>query len=121
MALVFFLEFVAGGLLAIVGILGLLGKLPPNALVGIRTNYTMENDQRWYDTHRGGAPALIFGGIAIAAANLAFLPFALMGKISDTLAIVVVLVSVVVLLVVVIQSAVVGVRYAKAREQAQQG
>jgi len=57
----------AGALLIAVGWLALVGKLPRS---------------RW----TGGAPLLIFGGVAVTAGALAFLPFSIAGKISDRLA-----------------------------------
>lgn len=117
MAIAFLAMFVASVTLAAVGVLGLLGRLPRNSWAGIRLPYTMETDQRWYDTHRGAAPVLIFGGIAVAAVNLAFLPFALVGNIPAGLAVAVALGSVAVSLLIVLQAAFVGVRYAQARDE----
>lgn len=116
MAIAFFLLLLSGIGLAVLGLLGLLGRLPRNSWAGIRLPYTMETETRWYDTHRGAAPILIFGGIAVAAANLAFFPFALLGRISDTIAIAVTGGSALILLLVTLQAALVGVRYAQSRD-----
>ena len=76
-----------GGLLLIVfGWLSLLGRLPRNGFAGIRTPYTMRSDANWHATHRAAAPLLIFGGVAIFVAGLAFFPFAVAGKLSTGLA-----------------------------------
>lgn len=76
----------AGLLLVMFGWLGLVGRLPRNYIAGIRTPYTMRSDENWHATHRAAAPVLIFGGVAVAAAGLAFLPFAIAGTIGDALA-----------------------------------
>ncbi|MBI2765146.1 MAG: SdpI family protein [Chloroflexi bacterium] len=83
MTLVLFLVTLASVALVVVGLLALFDKLPPNGIVGIRTPYTRQSADNWYRTHRAGAPYLIFGGVAAAAAGLAFLPFALAGKVGD--------------------------------------
>ncbi len=69
-----------------IGWLGFVGKLPRNRLAGIRTSYTLANDERWYAVHRSGGPVMLLGAIAALAAGLAFLPFALAGKVGDALA-----------------------------------
>jgi uncharacterized membrane protein len=117
MALAFLLLFLASAGLASLGVLGLLGRLPRNSWAGIRLPYTMASDERWYDTHRGAGPILVFGGVAIAAVNLSFLPFAIFGRISGDITTIVAIVSVSLLLLVVLQAAFVGVRYAQAREE----
>ncbi|MCC6382922.1 MAG: SdpI family protein [Dehalococcoidia bacterium] len=76
---------VAGSVVVAVGLLALLGRLPPNSYAGIRTPYTRSSPENWYRTHRAGAPLLIFGGVAVVMAALAFLPFALAGKLADVL------------------------------------
>lgn len=78
-----FAVLAAGGLLFIVlGWLALNEKLPRNHIAGIRTPYTMRSEENWYATHRAAAPLLIYGGVAVAMAGLAFLPFAAAGKVS---------------------------------------
>jgi hypothetical protein len=57
----------AGALLLAMGWLGLVGKLP-------------------WDRWAAGAPLLIFGGVAVTSAALAFLPFSIAGKVSGGLA-----------------------------------
>jgi uncharacterized membrane protein len=75
-----------GGLFLVVfGWLGLVGKLPRNGFAGIRTPYTMRSDENWAATHRAAGPVLIFGGIAIVMAGLAFFPFSLAGKLGNVL------------------------------------
>jgi uncharacterized membrane protein len=115
-SIAFLVLLLVGGIVAAVGVLGLLGRLPPNSWAGIRLPYTMACDKRWYDTHRGAAPVFIFGGVAVAVVNLSFLPFAIAGRIPDGLALVVVLASAFAILLVVLQAALVGVRFAQARE-----
>ncbi|MDZ7727403.1 MAG: SdpI family protein [Dehalococcoidia bacterium] len=76
-ALVFAVMVIASASLVAMGIMGLLGRLPPNALVGIRLPYTMSSPERWYTTHRYAAapPMLVLGGVATTSVSLAFFPF----------------------------------------------
>ncbi|HKS91775.1 MAG TPA: SdpI family protein [Tepidiformaceae bacterium] len=90
---------VVGIVVAVLGLFGLLGKLPPNHIAGIRTRYSLASDQNWYATQRAGSPWLIFGGIAIAMAGLAFVPFVFAGKLSQVPA-TIVTIALVVLLVI---------------------
>ncbi|MEP7215465.1 MAG: SdpI family protein [Anaerolineaceae bacterium] len=76
---------VAGVLFLVIGWMGLVGSLPPNHLVGIRTPYTHKSAENWFATHRAAAPVLIWVGVAVLAAGLAFLPFALLGVLGDRL------------------------------------
>lgn len=74
---------VVGLVITAVGVFSLLGKIPPNHVAGIRTRYSLASDQNWYATQRAGSPWLIFGGIAVAVAGLAFVPFVFAGKLSQ--------------------------------------
>lgn len=69
-----------GGAFVALGWLGLLGKLPPNHVAGIRTPFTRASNENWYATHRAAGPMLVFGGVAVLAAGLSAAPFALAGK-----------------------------------------
>jgi uncharacterized membrane protein len=86
------LVMIGGTLFALVGVLGLVGKLPRNHIAGIRTSYTLSSDEAWEKTHRAAAPFLIFGGVAVAMAGLAFAPFAFAGSIATGVAVAVILV-----------------------------
>jgi len=86
MAVVFLVIAAGSAMVLAIGIFALLGKLPRNGWAGIRTPYTMRSDENWLRTHRFGAPLLIFGSVATLSASIAFLPFALAGKVSDGLA-----------------------------------
>ncbi|MFN8508298.1 MAG: SdpI family protein [Dehalococcoidia bacterium] len=86
MAVVFLIIAAGSALVLAIGIFGLIGKLPRNGWAGIRTPYTMRSDENWQRTHRFGSPLLIFGSVATLSASLAFLPFALAGKVGDGLA-----------------------------------
>ncbi len=100
-----------GGLLFVVlGVLSLLEKLPPNAFAGIRTPYTRRSSDNWYATHRAAAPLMIFGGVAVLMAGLAFFPFSLTGHLSDGLATATVIVLVVVLLTTALAAWLFGTR-----------
>src|SRR5690606_29548471 len=62
-------------ILVLVGLsLALLGnympRLKPNWWMGIRTPWTLENDDVWRETHRMGGRWMMFGGLAAAAAAL---------------------------------------------------
>jgi uncharacterized membrane protein len=85
MAVALGLVTLVGLLLVVLGWLGLVGRLPRNGFAGIRTPYTMRSDENWAATHRAAAPVLIFGGIAIVMAGLAFFPFSLAGKLGNGL------------------------------------
>ncbi len=85
MAVALAMVTLAGLLLVALGWLGLVGRLPRNGFAGIRTPYTMRSDENWAATHRAAAPVLIFGGIAVVMAGLAFLPFSLAGKLGNGL------------------------------------
>jgi uncharacterized membrane protein len=63
---------VIGVLLAVTG--NWLGKLRRNAVIGIRTPWTLASDAVWERTHRLGGRWMVAHGIAVAAAAI-FLPF----------------------------------------------
>lgn len=88
----------------VLGLAGLIERLPRNHFAGIRTPYTMQSDEHWRVTHREGAPLMIFGSVAAFAAGLAFTPFAIAGKLSDGLALATVIAMAVVLLAGVLAS-----------------
>jgi uncharacterized membrane protein len=83
---------VAALVMVVSGVLGLIGRLPPNGVIGIRTRFTRASDANWYAVHRAGAPWLIFGGVAAFVIGTAFLPFMAIGKLSDGGALAVVIV-----------------------------
>lgn len=105
--------FLGAATVLAVAVMGLVGKLPRNHWAGIRLPYTMSNDERWEATHKFAAPFLIFGAAGVAAVTLAFIPFALAGRISDTLGAIVAIVSAVVLLTAVVFGALIGVTASK--------
>jgi uncharacterized membrane protein len=115
-ALLFFVMLAAGALLTVFGLLGILGRLPHGSPLGIRLPYIMECEERWYAAHRAAAPPLVFGGVGIATVNLAFLPFAIAGRIDLALALVVAGISFAALLLVLLQAAMAGMRAAQALE-----
>jgi uncharacterized membrane protein len=91
-----------------------LGKLPRQHIAGIRTPYTMANDEQWYATHKYGAPYLIFGGVATLAMSLAVLPFAIAGALPGAFSAAVLLAGTMVLLTAAIGSWYFGVKAARA-------
>jgi uncharacterized membrane protein len=107
-----------GGLvIAYFGFLGFTGKLKPNPWAGIRTPYTMSSPERWYDTHRGGGPLFVFGGVLVFSVGAAFLPFAIAGAISKGFTGVIVIVLGLILVSVAVFGWQAGVRYARAQER----
>lgn len=113
MAVALLLVFLGSLTVLMVGILGLIGKLPRNSWAGIRTPYTMSSDENWVKVHQMGSPIMIFGAVAALAASMAFLPFALAGKIDDPLIAIVALASAVILGASAIAAWLVGVARAK--------
>lgn len=105
---------IGSGLIVYIGLRGLMEKLPRQRWAGIRTPYSMANDEQWKAVHRYGSPYLIFGGVAAFATCLAIFPFALAGKLPDAFAVVVVLVAALLLGASALLAWVLGVRGAKA-------
>jgi uncharacterized membrane protein len=66
----------------VVGLMGLLGRLPRNHFAGVRTSATLASDPAWREAHRIGSAPLIFGAVAALMAGLAFLPFVLAGEVA---------------------------------------
>lgn len=68
---------------AIMAVLGLffavmgnfMGKIRKNFYMGIRTPWTLSSDRVWEATHRRAASLWFWGGLVVAAAALAGLPF----------------------------------------------
>lgn len=67
---------VAGLLVGAAGILGRLGRLPRNRLVGVRTASTMRSDEAFVAGNRAAGPATALGGLAAVAGGVLalFLP-----------------------------------------------
>jgi uncharacterized membrane protein len=116
MAAALALVTLGGVVMIVLGWLGWLEKLPPNWFAGIRIPFTMRSEENWYSTHHGAGPLLIFGGVAIVAAGMAFLPFSIAGKVSDGLVAIVCLALAGVLLLTVAGATVIGVKSARSRE-----
>ena len=65
---------VLGGLVLVSGVLGVLGKLPRNRLVGVRTPATLRSDRAFETGNRAAGPAVILGGLAaVISGVVAFL------------------------------------------------
>jgi hypothetical protein len=82
MAFVVLLVALAGLGVTFIGFAGVTGRLPRNHFAGIRTRFTLASDENWQAVHRAAGPVFIFGGILVAAVELAFLPFAFAGRLS---------------------------------------
>ena len=80
-----------GCLVVTVGLLGTLGQLPRNGWLGLPTAFRLGSDELWVRAHRRGGPVLLFGGVAVVMAGLAFGPFVLIGSVAGTVVVAVVL------------------------------
>ncbi len=103
------------GVVIVVGWYAWQEKLPRQGWAGIRTPYSMANDEQWRLVHRYGAPYLIFGGVAVFAASMALFPFAVAGALPDAFSAAVLLASALILGASAVMSWVFGVRGAKAQ------
>jgi uncharacterized membrane protein len=61
------LWIVAGAVVAVIGVLGVTGRLRRQHWAGIRLASTLSNDETWYAGHRAGSPFLVAGGVLVAA------------------------------------------------------
>lgn len=102
-----------------VGWLAWQERLPRQHWAGIRTGYSMANDEQWKAVHRYGAPYLIFGGVACFAGALAMLPFSLAGALPSGFAAAVLVALAAILGGASVMSWVLGTRAAKASLAAQ--
>ena len=84
MAYVLMLVTAGGLMITWLGFAGLTGQLRPNYWAGIRTEFTRRNADNWNAVHHAAGPVMMFGGVLVAAIGLAFVPFALAGKIGLT-------------------------------------
>lgn len=89
MAYVLILVTLGGLLVTWLGFAGLTGQLRRNFWAGIRTEFSLRNDDNWTAVHRAAGPIIMFGGVLVAALGLAFVPFALAGKLGLMLQVVV--------------------------------
>jgi len=66
----------SGGLLAVLFVPLIMGKIPPNGLYGFRVKKTMEDPDIWYPVNRYGGKWLLAAGLvlALAAVGLFFVP-----------------------------------------------
>lgn len=110
---IFLVMIVVGAVFAVVGWMALTEKLPRNHIAGIRTRFTLSSDENWYATHRAASPMLIFGGVAVAMVGVAFLPFAIAGKISNGVSVIASFAMAAVVVTVAIASLVYGTRVAR--------
>ena len=106
------------GALVYIGLLGLLGKLRPNRWAGIRTSFTHASEENWYDTHKAAGPVFVFGGIFAAAVSLAFVPFALAGKLNLVVGVAVLVLVATVILLTALLGLYAGTSFAAARATA---
>ena len=107
------LVMLGGAAFASIGVLGLLGRLPRNHFAGIRTRYTLSSDEAWDRTHRAAAPYLIFGGVAVTMAGLAFAPFAFAGSITTGVSVAVIMVCALLLVIAAFAALFVGTNSAR--------
>jgi uncharacterized membrane protein len=66
----------SGGLLALLSLPLLWGKIPPNPLYGFRVPATLANRELWYAVNRYAAKRLLVTGLVVPAAAVAltFIP-----------------------------------------------
>lgn len=81
----------------LLGLMGLLGRLPRNHFAGVRTSATLAGDAAWREGHRVGSAPLIFAAVAALMMGLAILPFVLADEVGSGLALGVVAVQAVLL------------------------
>ncbi|MEO8538222.1 MAG: SdpI family protein [bacterium] len=105
---------IGAGLVTAVGVRALQGKLPRQHWAGIRTSYSLANDEQWEAVHRFGAPYLIFGGVAAFATALALFPFAVAGNLPGGFAVVALVATAMIMGGSAMMSLVLGTRRAKA-------
>lgn len=110
----FLVLLLGAALITWVGWRGWQEKLPRQHWAGIRTGYSLANDEQWKATNRYGAPYLIFGGVAAVAGALAMLPFAIAGALPTGFGTSVLIALGMIIVVSVLMSWVLGVRAAKA-------
>lgn len=67
MAVLGWLWIVAGAVVAVIGVLGVTGRLRRQHWAAIRLASTLSNDETWYAGHRAGSPFLVAGGVLVAA------------------------------------------------------
>ena len=67
------MSFLVGLLLAVPGLLGLMGALPKNDWVGIRMNDVMRDERTWDAGHRAGGPWLVAAGAVAMISGVALL------------------------------------------------
>jgi uncharacterized membrane protein len=60
-----------GGLLVVLGVPLLLGKVPPNGFYGVRLRATFEDPRVWYETNRKGGLGFLLVGVGTIALTLA--------------------------------------------------
>ena len=82
MPFVLVLIAIAGLLVTWIGFAGLTGQLRRNFFAGIRTSFTLRNDDNWNAVHHAAGPVFMFGGVLVTAVAFAFIPFAFAGKLS---------------------------------------
>ena len=85
MPLLLGLVTLGGAVFLVVGWMSLVGTLSSNVVAGIRTPSARKWPENWHAPHRAAAPVLIWVGVAVLAAGLAFLPFAIAGTVGDGL------------------------------------
>ncbi len=109
-----YLAMVIGSAIVLaVGWMGLVEKLPRNAIAGVRTPYSMRNDDNWREVHRASGPYMVLASAAVLAASLSFLPFVFLGKIPDGLAVGMLLGQAGFIVIAVVLAAVIGTSKAK--------
>lgn len=109
----FLLIGLTGCSLVYLGWLASQGRLRPNRWAGIRTSFTMANEENWYRTHRAAAPVLIAAGIVQGLGGFVLAGVAIAGRLPPAAAIGALLTLAAVALVGAIGGWLIGTRSAK--------
>jgi len=99
--------------LVYLGWLASQSRLRPNRWSGIRTSFTMANDENWYRAHRAAAPVLIAAGIVQGLGGFVLAGVATAGRLPPAAAVGALLTLAAVALVGAIGGWLIGTRHAK--------
>jgi hypothetical protein len=100
----------------VIGLMGLLGRLPPGHFAGLPAADMRRSDEAWTKGHRAGSIPLIFAAVAATAIGLALLPFSIAGDLSRPFASVMIFLQGLLILGGVVAAWMVGTRAARSVE-----
>jgi hypothetical protein len=82
MAVGFLVATLASITFLVIGLMAVLGRLPPGHFAGLPAASVRKNEEAWMRGHRAGSIPLIFTAVAATAIGLALLPFSIAGELS---------------------------------------